>query len=521
MRSFTDTERRVVPRWREFYPTVKLGELRAVHRASRVLDPQGILPVKVQEWRAQQDLVSASELISTAMVVDKIDAADAAIDYVLVHPDAPDFMKQSVGHLIRGQVDTQLTNPVWEDALKISHLKSVVRDWHRNPIAWTELALLYSKLGQRMQAQRCVSVALELAPSNRYVLRCAARFFVHAGTPDRAAGVLRASGVVKSDPWLMATEIAASQIASAPSHLVKMGKKIVESSGDPWHTTELAAAIGTVELENGAVRRATKAFRHSAIRPNDNVKAQLLWASTAHNRVDLSGQIEVLDAQDHEARALECKKDKQWSDAVVKCEAWGKDESYSNRPFSLGSYLAIEALGDGKIAEGFAKNGLQSNPQDAMLYNNLAVAQAMQGNLKGSTESLRNAIRFTDGSDGQAIVIKATEGMIAYREGNVDAGRVCYLDAMQKAHATRKADYKAAAALYMVNEELAAKTLASKRLAASVLDAMRVLPTSESEAFVDRIREQARGHRGSAAAIDEANLKNKVIGDVVNLVERE
>lgn len=52
------------------------------------------------------------------------------------------------------------------------------------------------------------------------------------------------------------------------------------------------------------------------------------------------------------------------------------------------SYYADTALQDHVAAESFARAGLASNPNDALLLNNLAVAVARQGRISEAAETL-------------------------------------------------------------------------------------------------------------------------------------
>ena len=278
-----DSERRVVPRWREFHKTVGLGELKSAHGRARNVDSAGILAEKVLEWKTNRNIALASELVSTAMIVGKLDLAWDAIEFLKLSPEASELVKSSTSRLENGFVDAELSNPLWSNYYKIACLKRVLKKWPRNPIVWIELALMYCREGVERKASQCISTALYLAPDNRYVLRCAARFFVHLEDPERASALLRSSVRTRHDSWLLSAEIAASQIADKRSPLLKTATKVLSSKRIRHRdTTELAASLGTQELVHGASKVARRLFKLSAIDPNDNVKAQIQWVLLNH-----------------------------------------------------------------------------------------------------------------------------------------------------------------------------------------------------------------------------------------------
>src|SRR6185295_6008504 len=84
----------------------------------------------------------------------------------------------------------------------------------RNAFVWSDLARLYVLVGLRDQAERAMQVALSLAPFDRFIVRSAARFFLHSSNPDRSLQILRRNERTKLDPWLMAAELAFSSVVN-------------------------------------------------------------------------------------------------------------------------------------------------------------------------------------------------------------------------------------------------------------------------------------------------------------------
>ena len=140
-----------------------------------------------------RDAISAFDFISTATILGKRDQASEAIDFLQGDRDIPEHLKTITQLNPDTIIDSSFVFKLDTDKRKIRFLRSVLRDWPRNAICWTQLALSYSRLGINKKAERCINIALSLAPHNRYVLRSASRFFVHIDESPRAAWELKRS----------------------------------------------------------------------------------------------------------------------------------------------------------------------------------------------------------------------------------------------------------------------------------------------------------------------------------------
>ena len=158
----------------------------------------------------------------------------------------------------------------------------------RDPLAYLDLARRYAALGQMERAEAALRGALALAPDSRFVLRSASRFFVHARDPARAQDLLRRSPRTRTDPWLVAAEISAATVANQTSRLIKLGRDFVtRRSLPPLHLSELAGALGTLEMGDGNNKAARKLFTQAMTAPTDNSLAQAQWALPKLGLTDL------------------------------------------------------------------------------------------------------------------------------------------------------------------------------------------------------------------------------------------
>jgi len=109
-------------------------------------------------------------------------------------------------------------------------------------------------------------------------LRSAACYYTVTGDPERANALLNQSARTPIDPWLAAAEIATATAAFRDSKVAKRAwNSVVHGDFHPTHVSELASAVGTLELKHGNEKRSKKLFRTSLENPNENAVAQAQW----------------------------------------------------------------------------------------------------------------------------------------------------------------------------------------------------------------------------------------------------
>ena len=280
-------ERRVIPNWRTFLTTVRLGELNNVVEVKDL--PKLNIQSYVEYWKIDKSIINAGELLSAAVVNNFVTDA-----YVI---EASNFIIKNKHLASKSQVllakkilynngnngendliDTDLIDIIIEKKPiynKIHLLKKHINHFPRNAIAYVEIARLYSILGQTWQADNYLKKAYFISPNNRFVLRAISRHFAKTDI-EFAHNILRKNYLTKFDPWLASAEIALATIRNRNSRFIKQGLYLINSNNfNPFHLTELSSSIGTVELINGSYKKGKKLFNTSLIAPNDNSLAQL------------------------------------------------------------------------------------------------------------------------------------------------------------------------------------------------------------------------------------------------------
>lgn len=342
-------------------------------------------------------------------------------------------------------------------AKRIHVLKLLSQEQPRNPILWMDLALAYTILGILEKAARAVKIATNLAPTNRFILRSAARFYVHQDDPEYAFRLLKASESTLYDPWLLAAEIAVASASGLKPRSIRPAKQLLlDRTRSPIELTELASAVATLEFESGKHGSARKLFRTSLIEPNENSVAQAEWASKHITGLDIqvsSFKVPRL----FEAKAWESFANGDWDNAAKDSINWYKDQPFSSRPAVLSSYLAATILENYKQAEQILRQSLVANPSSPILLNNLAFTYASTGRVDEAEEAITK-INPADSMGSNEVAVLATRGLIRFRRGFPDVGRTLYLEAIEKARKLALKKYKAIAAIYLAREEILANS---------------------------------------------------------------
>jgi tetratricopeptide (TPR) repeat protein len=440
-------KRDVVPRWRPMARVLAAGELSMPNEPAKAanLNLPKELKERLEAWRRNNDVITAAELVETAIVEGMESEAERAARTLIAEgsPATPLVQKQASTLLGRLGVDA----PKVPQGVNIGKLRQHVYRFPDDAFSWADLALGFVTIGKKDSAQRAMTVALHLAPFDRHILRSAARMYLHLGDPEHAHDLLKNNAATKQDPWLVAGEIALSSAADRKPSLLKIGNAMLEN-GDfqPLHVSELASAVGTVHLREGN-RKARKLFGRSLLDPTGNSLAQAEWANP-----HLGGEIVSPRQIEHvpdsgEARAFHAYWAGDFDLMLAACEHWVTEEPFSSRPYIVGSMAAI--INDNiQLGWKFARNGLGVEPESTVLQNHLAYALIANKEYLEAAQILRQTMsKHPD--DYSAGFLLATTGMLALREGDIETGISRYQSAMSlfKRQGNRASEASAAAFL--------------------------------------------------------------------------
>ncbi len=422
-----DHQRQVVPRWRPSTwreSASTLSPLIAAGTAQVQRESSPEWSRAVSGWRTGMSLSTASELVGAALIFGKSnddDARSAAQFIARMGTEASDPLQSLAGALLSGGHLT-LNSGRSDARTEIPKLRSRLASDPRDALAWIDLGFWQAAGGNLAAAHRAVFAAISQS-RHRFVLRSAARFYVHVGDFDRALDVLRRSGQ-KHDPWIAAADVAISSQANVRSAELKSATKLIESGSiAPGDLTELAAALATIELSNGDRRGARKLVERALQAPTENTVAQLVWLNQQDPRLTFR-----LDQFDHltpsEARTRDETSRGNFKAALTSAWAWLDDQPFSVGPAASGSFAASSGEDDQEGALKILERGLTANPGHMLLLNNKAYALASLGRVREAEEAIS---RVSSGQNrGAEITLVATRGLVEYRKGNHQAGRELY-----------------------------------------------------------------------------------------------
>lgn len=486
--------RRLLPRWRDSSTTAALGELESNFAASeRVEIPTKHLELRKKEWEQQRSLFFAGDLLSTSIVSGNREAGAAAATYVLGEVDAPPAIKAAARRLLLGLDEfsyepEELAPSAAIDSARrrVRSARARVRDDLRNALAWADLSHAYASLGLLGKASDAMNCALSLAPENRFLLRSASRLLVHVDKEEHAHWLLRHAAALDVDPWLMAAEISvAGRLGVTPRSLKHARALLKGGEYSAFNTSELAAAVATLNSEAGDFRSARKNFRLSLDDPTDNTVAQAVWAARTQAAVEIRPEHLELPLS-FEARTREFFRTNDWNSALQAGLGWAEDQPFSAQPIHYASYLAAVVLDEHEKAIEILEKGRIANPTDWTCLNNLAFSLASL-NRVGDAERFFKQLTTEEGNNRLHGVWLATAGLMSFRRQQIAEGRDLYRAAIEHFARVGLVGAQFIAAVFLAREEILAKTPEAPASLLLVSEFSKITNTPEAPVLLRRI----------------------------------
>ena len=238
-----------------------------------------------------------------------------------------------------------------------------------------------------------MQTALQLAPDHRWMLRTASRFLVHQQDYAAAHKLLADHPRHETDPWLMAAELACAHIAPAGPKSWKAGNDALRYDRfSAMHVSELATAIGMMELEGGKRKQARKLVQRGLIAPTENTLAQVIWAKEAKHLGDGIVGLDKLVSAHGDAFEASYKirlRQGDFQGAVKACLRWMEDEPFAARPKMETTFVA-SLLDDYDLIERIAQAALKTDGKlSHEMEMNVIFADLSSGRIDAVTRTLR------------------------------------------------------------------------------------------------------------------------------------
>jgi tetratricopeptide (TPR) repeat protein len=456
-------ERVVIPRWRPWRLSESQRELRSLRLGAGAIDQvttgedgEAELSTRLKEYEQWHGIHYAADVVATAVVLGletTPGVREAATELLEATSSSAQALARRVLHGL--QRPTELESPYLPDRETlqpwIAKQKFILREQPRNVLAWTDLALAYTVLGQADAADSAIRVSLAEANGNRFVLRAAARFYIYRENYAKAHDVLADDTArLRSDPWLLAAEIAIADSSETPQRHATYARRLLDGKYAPHDVSELASALATVDLKHGKVKQARRLLLQALVDPTDNSLAQAEWSVRRGIDIVDAGLLDM--PRTYEARARYHYRNGQFEEALKCGQLWLADQPFALDPALFTSFVAATLLDDQDAAISACEIGLRTSRQHPSLLNNLAFSLASSGRLQEARTVLQQpmvgaAVRDT-------ATINATRGLIEYRAGNVDAGQLLYRSAVETLLKEKENVAAASAALFWVYEEV-------------------------------------------------------------------
>jgi len=445
--------RRVIPRWRSSWITAQTAEAWVRPPAEKTDYGQAIAS-KQMELALEANVPIASELMFLATQAGNQSAAKQAAMMIVENAEkiGATRLVAVAKRILEESDETPVSAPAHDFVREARKLLAL--DF-RNPVLLTDVARELTAKGHDRAALRYIRTAVALAPQSRFVVRAAARYFLHVGDREQAHELLKRTPLLRFDPWIQASEIAVATVRGrVSSHIKKANLRVAGAKVVSVQLSELASALATVELQAGSEKKAKQLFKQALTHPTDNSLAQAEWAATRLKLV-------VDDAALRTPMSFEANSNNAYRKLLVReaiefARQWAYDEPYASRP--LGALCFLYSLeGRFEEAEKFALEAIKVDGQDNFpLQLNLLFTRIQQGEIDTSyTEFLRLAKRPE--AKEHATHVFANAGALAYATGDFGLGREFYQRAIQTARrksqpneeALARAFFARAAAIHM------------------------------------------------------------------------
>ena len=468
--------RDVIPNWRSFKTTSDLGELSKLNNKPDIIFNLDSLKL---DWENEKSIGVAADLLNVHFISNQ--KADRIILEASKFINSSSKPSKLLVKLCKSviKIEDTIKNETQEDTTDkkkflVSQIKFLIENTarnhigiykkltiqnSRNPINWVELSRLYSIEGNKNKSEKCILNALYLAPNNRYVLRCATRLFIENEKPEMAIYYLRKSISTAIDPWLTSAHLAVSSYLEKFSPFMKNALKLKDSNKfTNFDLTELNSSLGTIELNNGSLKKAKTFFNDSLKLPNDNSLAQFQFILNQDIRLNgiVNGNSNNVK-NNFEALALKYRDEGNWDKSLENSLRWFLDVPYSADPAVFSSYLLCTVIGDFETAATLCELALKINPSDTTLFNNLIYSLLNLDRINEAEKYLQifnfyfkeNPNSFNKES---AITALATNALFLIKINEIEEGIKLYNESISMAKKANINYYVLAAKLNMAKE---------------------------------------------------------------------
>jgi tetratricopeptide (TPR) repeat protein len=426
--------RRVVPRWRSSTIFANTPESKS-NKVGEKINLSLELERAKKEFVLYKNIPTASELMFIAREAGEVNDTKIAANFI--YSKKIELEKNNLFEISKGiieELSEGINKNITEIHLSIKNARYLLRQNYNNPIQLIDIALSFTAIGKTNLAEKYIKSALQLSNNNRFILRSAARYYLHVGRPDFAHKLLSESLLIKTDPWIQASEIALSSVIGKTSRLVKsIDKHLQEILILPNNYSELGSAIATVHLNSGDFKKAKKLFTKTLVNPNDNSVAQAEWATKNLSIVLTEQALNVPFC--FEAKSANYYRSLEIEKSIQSAIEWRNDEPFTSRPIDRLGYLYCLNEQFDKAQECYRKNIKNDTNFSISNHLNLNFAKIECGEII-SAETELYQLQSDTRSETHKVHLLANSGALAYAKSDFIKGREQYSLAIELSKTT-------------------------------------------------------------------------------------
>jgi len=430
--------RQLIPRWHTSrksmalqFPTLTTP----VSSRLNIKDDRFLIKAR-DKWAEEKNIVNATEIYTALMTRDILNDKDGndALKFLLSHSDALprgilDIIKPKLKHIDKS-AKYYSSNPA-EVGKIISRLRNITHNFPNDFMTWSDLGFYYTVIGKRDKANKCLSIAWNICDGNPYIARSYARFLIHDNDPEQAMWILNKTGGIGKEPLVTSASLAIGNSFDIKGIDISRAKKLLSNyTGIKAFSSELSAALGTIEVLNGRKKQAKLLFKQAMEEPSENAISQYKWL---RHKYDFDIKSECYNcAPTVEGNVNELYVQGKFSECRDKLLELFNFQPISDAPIADAGYMSLVGLNDPEFVVSLSEGRIPLTHMSFGELNNLVVAKLLTNNLNDIELNLRLLSNKVVNSQHDSFgVYQATAGMALFKLDEYIRGKQLYQEAIK------------------------------------------------------------------------------------------
>ena len=306
----------------------------------------------------------------------------------------------------------------------IGRLKRQVKLYADDALTWMDLAFYYTIIDESLKAEKSATIGFLLAPTHPFMASSYSRFLLHHNRPDEALSALKKTGLIKTHPLIASASLSIGAAFEVGKPNINIARKILKNyKGNPVLISDLAASLGTIEIQNGAIKKGKKLLNSSLLYPSENTIAQCNWLRHKHD-IQISG-VSSIAAKSLESQATDYYVNKQFAECSRTLMNLYSFQPFSEAPILDAGFLSVVGARDPQFVIDISDKRIPKHQMSFSELNNLIVAKLQLGQSNELLSDIHLLSGKLDNESSRLIgTFQATVGMFEIANGAIEDG--CY-----------------------------------------------------------------------------------------------